>query len=62
MDGIPALDLWAVVIEVFHSSKNTYQAVREITVEKKRSPIKCREVEQADKSEAQIQNQVERKR
>ena len=29
MDGIPALDLWAVVIEVSPSSKNTRQAVRD---------------------------------
>ena len=28
MGGIPALDLWDVVIEVLHSSKNTHQAVR----------------------------------
>ena len=28
MDGIPALDLWNVVIEVLHSSKITHQAVR----------------------------------
>ena len=26
--GIPALDLWDVVIKVLHSSKNTHQAVR----------------------------------
>ena len=29
MDGIPALDLWDVVIGVLHSSKNTHQAVRD---------------------------------
>ena len=29
MDGILVLDLWDVVIEVFHSSKNTRQAVRD---------------------------------
>ena len=29
MDGILALDLWDVVIEVLHSSKNTHQAVRD---------------------------------
>ena len=28
MDGILALHLWGVVIEVFRSSKNTHQAVR----------------------------------
>ena len=28
MDGIPARDLWDVLIEVLHSSKNTHQAVR----------------------------------
>ena len=28
MDGIPALDLWDVVIEALHSSKNTHEAVR----------------------------------
>ena len=29
MDGIPALDLWDVVIEMLHSSKNTHQALRD---------------------------------
>ena len=29
MDGLLALDLWDVVIEVLHSSKNTHQAVRD---------------------------------
>ena len=29
MDGISALDLWDVVIEVVHSSKNTHQIVRD---------------------------------
>ena len=29
MDGFPALDLWDVVIDVMHSSKNTHQAVRD---------------------------------
>ena len=28
LDGIPAFDLWDVVIEALHSSKNTHQAVR----------------------------------
>ena len=29
MDGIPALDLWDVVIEILHSSTNTHEAVRD---------------------------------
>ena len=29
MDGLPALELWDVVIEVLHSSKNTHQTVRD---------------------------------
>ena len=29
MDGIFALDLWDVLIEVLHSLKNTHQAVRD---------------------------------
>ena len=29
MDGLPALDLWDVVIEVLHSSKNTKTPTRQ---------------------------------
>ena len=29
MDGIPAIDLWDVVIVVLHSSKSTHQAMRD---------------------------------
>ena len=54
MDGIPALDLWDVVIEVLHSSKNTHIKQREIAVAKGRSMIKQRETFVALKSEAQI--------
>ena len=52
MDGIPALDLWDVVIEVLHSSKNTHQAVKGHCRKRNRSMIKCREVEHAVKSKA----------
>ena len=36
MDGILALDLWDVVIEVLHSSRNTHQAVRDHCRKKKK--------------------------
>ena len=34
-DGTPAFDLWDVVIEVLHASKNTHQAVKDHCKKKK---------------------------
>ena len=61
MDGLPALDLWDVVIEVLHSSKNTHQAVKGHCRKRKRSMIKCREVEHAVKSKAPTPTPIQKR-
>ena len=55
MDGIPALDLWDVVIDVLHASKNTHQAMRD-----QRRKEKVNDQVPRSRARSETQHQIEK--